>query len=135
MQVANKLMMVAINVSDMAASKTFYADMLGFKILTEYRQDDDNWWTTLIFAEGGTTMTLSRASVSPDSMKPDILSVYFETSDVEAAHKELSTKDIKVEDVQDDLFGPGSGVRWFNVKDPDGNSVFFVQKHDTRAPF
>ena len=132
---ANKLMMVAMNVSDMAASKKFYVDQLGFKISTEYRQDDDNWWTTLIFPEGGATLTLSRASASPASMTPDILSIYFETSDVEAAHEALSTKDVKVEDVQDDLFGPGSGVRWFNVKDPDGNSVFFVQKHDERAPF
>lgn len=131
---ANKVMMCAMNVGDMVKSKEFYAEKLGFKISTEYRQDDDNWWVTLALPEGGATLTLSRASVSPESIKPGTLAVYLETSDVEAAHAEVSGK-VKVEDVQNDLFGPGSGVRWFNVEDPDGTRVFFVQKHEARAPF
>ena len=28
------------------------------------------------------------------------------------AHKELSGKGVKVNEVKDDLFGPGSGVKW-----------------------
>ena len=135
MQAANKLMMVSINVADMEKSKSFYASKLGFKISTEYRQDDNNWWVSLELPEGGATLTLSRASIAPESLKPDTLSIYFETSDVEAAHEELTGKDLKLDDIQDDLFGPGSGVKWFNLKDPDGNAVFFVQKHDARAPF
>ena len=134
MQAANKLMMCAMNVSDMAKSKEFYAEKLGFNISTEYRQDDNNWWVTLALPEGGATLTLSRASVSPESIAKGTLAVYVETSDVEAAHKELSGK-VTAEEVQDDLFGPGSGVKWFNVEDPDGTRVFFVQKHDPRAPF
>jgi catechol 2,3-dioxygenase-like lactoylglutathione lyase family enzyme len=135
MQLANKLMMLSMNVGDMAASKAFYVDQLGFEVSTDYRQDDDNWWVTLTLPEGGTTLTLSRASVSPESVKSGTLSLYFETSDVDAAHKELNDKGIKVENVQNDLFGPGSGVKWFNAVDPDGNAVYFVQKHDARAPF
>jgi catechol 2,3-dioxygenase-like lactoylglutathione lyase family enzyme len=134
MQVANKLMMVSMNVADMEKSKAFYADKLGFKISTEYRQDDNNWWVTLALPEGGAVLTLSRASVAPESLKPDTLSIYFETADVEAAHKEIS-QNLKPGDVTDNLFGPGSGVKWFNVKDPDGNAIFFAQKHDARAPF
>ena len=134
MQAANKIMMCAVNVSDMAKSKEFYAEKLGLTISTEYRQDDDNWWVTLALPEGGATLTLSRASISPESIKPGTLAVYLETSDVEAAHKELAVK-VKAEDVQNDLFGPGSGVKWFNVEDPDGTRVFFVQKHEARAPF
>lgn len=135
MQVANKLMMIAMNVADMAKSKAFYVNQLGFEISTEYRQDDDNWWVTLTLPEGGATLTLSRALVAPENVKPDTLAVYFETSDVEATHKELSAKNVAVDDVQDDLFGPGSGVKWIKTKDPDGTGVFFVQKHDPRAPF
>lgn len=131
---ANKIMMCAVNVSDMAKSKEFYAEKLGLTISTEYRQDDDNWWVTLALPEGGATLTLSRASVSPESIKSGTLAVYLETSDVEAAHKELAGK-VKAEDVQNDLFGPGSGVKWFNVEDPDGTRVFLVQKHEARAPF
>jgi catechol 2,3-dioxygenase-like lactoylglutathione lyase family enzyme len=135
MQIANKLMMCSINVADMAKSKNFYITKLGFEIATEYRQDDDNWWTTLALPEGGTTLTLSRASVSPESIKAGTLSMYFEVSDVEAAHKEATGKDIETDGVQDDLFGPGSGVKWFSTKDPDGNQVMFAEKHDARAPF
>jgi catechol 2,3-dioxygenase-like lactoylglutathione lyase family enzyme len=135
MQAANKLMMVTVNVGDMAKSKEFYVDKLGFAISTEYRMDDDNWWTTLTLPEGGATMTLSRSSAGNANAKPSNVSVYFETSDVEAAHKELDGKELEIDEVQDDLFGPGSSVKWFNVKDPDENVVFFVQKHDARAPF
>jgi hypothetical protein len=49
------------------------------------------------------------------------------TSDVAAAHKELSNKGVKVNEVKDDLFGPGSGVKWFNLGDPDGNEVLLAQ--------
>jgi predicted enzyme related to lactoylglutathione lyase len=55
------------------------------------------------------------------------MSMYFATSDVAAAHKELSAKGAKVNKVKDDLYGPGSGVRWFNLEDPDGNQVLLVQ--------
>ena len=60
-------------------------------------------------------------------MKPGAMRLYFASSDVAAAHKELSAKGAKVNDVKDDLFGPGSGVKWFNLEDPDGNQVLLVQ--------
>lgn len=135
MQAANKLMMVSVVVTDMAKSKEFYIKKLGFEVSTEYRQDDENWWTGMSFPDGGATFTLSKASIAPQSAKPGTLSLYFETSDVDAAHKEISSKGVDTGDVQKDLFGPGSNVRWFSVKDPDGNVVYFAEKHDPRAPF
>jgi hypothetical protein len=60
-------------------------------------------------------------------VKTGAMMVYFATSDVAAAHKEQSDKGVKVNDVQDDLFGPGSGVKWFNLEDPDGNQVLLAQ--------
>ena len=56
-------------------------------------------------------------------MTPGTMNLYFPTADVAAAHKELSAKGVKVNEVKDDLFGPGSGVKWFNLEDPDGNQV------------
>lgn len=135
MEAANKLMMVSTNVGDMSKTKAFYVGQLGFKVSTEYHQDDNNWWVTLEFPGGGATLTLSRASVSPQNIQAGTLSLYFETFDIAAAHEGLGGKELAVSGVQDDLFGPDSGVRWFNVKDPDGNAVFFVQQHDVRAPF
>jgi len=60
-------------------------------------------------------------------MKPGTMSLYFATSDIAAAHKELSTKDARVNDVKDDLYGPGTGVKWSNLEDPDANQVFLAQ--------
>jgi catechol 2,3-dioxygenase-like lactoylglutathione lyase family enzyme len=134
MQIVNKLMMLGMNVSDMPKAKAFYTDKLGLKVTTDYRQDDDNWWVTLTFPEGGASITLSRAT-GFENMKPGTMALYFETSDIAAAHKELSSKGVKVNEVNEDLFGPGSGVKWFNLEDPDGNQILLAQAHNSRAPF
>jgi predicted enzyme related to lactoylglutathione lyase len=60
-------------------------------------------------------------------MKPGTMKLYFATADVTGAHKELSVKGAKVNEVKNDLFGPGSGVKWFSLEDPDGNQVLLVQ--------
>jgi catechol 2,3-dioxygenase-like lactoylglutathione lyase family enzyme len=135
MQMVNKFMMLATNVGDMPNAKAFYVEKLGLKVATEYRQNDDNWWVTLEFVDGGATLTLARASASPEAVKAGTLALYFETSDVDAAQKELTGKGVKAGAVRDDLFGPGSGVKFLNFEDPDGNVVHVVQAHPTRAPF
>lgn len=135
MPIANKLMMLAVNVANMPKAKEFYAKKLGFEITTEYRQDDDNWWVTVAAPQGGTTLTLSRASVAPTNVAAGTLSLYFEVDDIEAAHASAKEAGLEVDDVQSDLFGPGSDVKWFSVADPDGNQVMFAEKHEARAPF
>ena len=120
----DKLMMFSLAVSDMAKAKAFYADKLGLKVASDYRQDDDHWWVSLALPEDSASITLTTAH---ENMKPGTMKLYFATSDVAAVHKELSVKGAKVNRVKDDLFGPGSGVKWFNLEDPDGNQVHLVQ--------
>jgi catechol 2,3-dioxygenase-like lactoylglutathione lyase family enzyme len=124
MQVANKLMRFKMAVSDMPKAKAFYADKLGLKVESDYRRDDHNWWVSLTPTEGGPSIVLS---TTHENMKPGTMSLYFASSDIAAAHEELSTKGAKANEVKDDLYGPGSGVKWFNLDDPDGNQVFLVQ--------
>ena len=124
MKVANKLMRFKMAVSDMPKAKAFYADKLGLKVESDYRRDDHNWWVSLTPTEGGPSIVLS---TTHENMKPGTMSLYFASSDIAAAHKELSTKGAKANEVKDDLYGPGSGVKWFNLADPDGNQVFLVQ--------
>ena len=124
MQVANKLMRFKMAVTDMPKAKAFYADKLGLKVESDYRRDDRNWWVSLTPTEGGPSIVLS---TTHENMKPGTMSLYFTSSDIAAAHKELSTKGAKANEVKDDLYGPGSGVKWFNLDDPDGNQVFLVQ--------
>ena len=142
MPIVDRLVMFGIVVKDMAKAKAFYVDKLGLKVMTDYRQDDDHWWVSVRAAkddrpgdvpwwrslaapDGGVTMTLTTFH---ENAKPGKVSLYFATSDVASAHKDLSGKGLKVSEIGDDLFGPGSGVKWFNLEDPDGNLVHFVQE-------
>jgi len=124
MQIVNKVIMLAMVVSDMPKAKEFYADKLGLKVVKDYRQDDDHWWVSVTFPEGGASITLTTYK---ENAKPGMMTLWFETSDIAAAHKELEDKDVKVNEIKDDLNGPGSGVKWFNLNDPDGNLVHVVQ--------
>ena len=124
MQIINKLTMLYLPVSNIGKAKEFYSEKLGLKLIQDYRQDDSNWWVSLTLPEGGVAITLS---THHGKIKPGNMTMYFATSDVVAAHKELSGKNVKVNEVKDDLYGPGSGVKWFNLEDPDGNTVFLAQ--------
>jgi catechol 2,3-dioxygenase-like lactoylglutathione lyase family enzyme len=120
--------MVSIAVSDMKKAKEFYAEKLGLEVVTDYRRNDDNWWVTLTPPGGGASLTLARSSTVKKTTQPGTMSFYFSTSDIAAAHKELNEKDVKTSEVMDDLYGPGSGVKFFQLKDPDGNQVTFAQE-------
>jgi catechol 2,3-dioxygenase-like lactoylglutathione lyase family enzyme len=123
-QVVNRLTMIMVAVSNMPKAKEFYADKLGLKVATDYRQDDDNWYVSVLLPEGGVTITLS---THHEHMQPGTMTVYFATLDVSAAHKALSEKGLKVNEIKDDLYGPGSGVKWFSLEDPDGNRLLIAQ--------
>jgi catechol 2,3-dioxygenase-like lactoylglutathione lyase family enzyme len=127
--VVNKLTMISVVVSDMKKAKEFYAEKVGLEVATDYRQNDDNWWVTLTLPGGGASITLARSSTtSNEPPKPGTLGIYLSTSDIAAAHKELNVKGVSPSEIQDDLYGPGSGVKFFQFQDPDGNQVTFAQE-------
>lgn len=119
----------------MPESKTFYTDKLGLKLITDYRIDDNNWWVSLVIPGGGATITLARASVYPQTVRPETLSIYFETSDIVSSHNQINNSGVAVSEIQDDLFGPGSGVKFFNFRDPDGIIIHIVEEHGPGSPF
>jgi catechol 2,3-dioxygenase-like lactoylglutathione lyase family enzyme len=113
----------------MRKAKEFYAEKLGLAVAQDYRQDDDNWWVKLTLPGGGASITLARSSTtSNEPPKPGTLGFYLSTSDIAGAHTELSGKGANPSEVQDDLYGPGSGVKFFQLQDPDGNQVTFAQQ-------
>jgi catechol 2,3-dioxygenase-like lactoylglutathione lyase family enzyme len=129
MQLVNKLSMVSVIVSDMKKAKEFYAEKLGLEVATDYRQNDDNWWVMLTLPGDGVSITLSRSSTtSNEPPKPGALGFYLSTSDIAAAYEALKEKGVEISEVQDDLYGPGSGVKFFQLQDPDGNQVTFAQE-------
>jgi catechol 2,3-dioxygenase-like lactoylglutathione lyase family enzyme len=128
MQTADKLSMVSVVVGDMKRAKEFYAEKLGLQVATENRRNDNNWWVTLLLPGGGASITLARSSTtSNEAPKPGTLGFYLSTSDVAAAHKELNERGVKTGEVRDDLYGQGSGVKFIQFQDPDGNMVTFAQ--------
>ena len=128
MQKINKLSMVSVVVSDMKKAKEFYAEKLGLEVATDYRQNDDNWWVMLTFPGGGTSITLARSSTtSNEPPQPGTVGFYLSTSGIAAAHQALNGRGAKTSEVMDDLYGPGSGVKFFQLQDPDGNQVTFAE--------
>ena len=81
-------------------------------------------WVSLAFPEGGVTVTLSTYH---EHMKPGSMALYLAAPDILASHDELVSKGVQASEVKDDLYGPGSGVKWFNLTDPEGNLIFLVQ--------
>jgi catechol 2,3-dioxygenase-like lactoylglutathione lyase family enzyme len=117
--------MFSMAVSDMVQAKDFYADKLGFRITTDYRQDDNNWWVSLELPGGGTCFTLTTAH---ENMKPGTMKLYLSTPDIQPAYEQLTAKGVRVaSEISDDLYGPGSGVKWFSLNDPDGNHWIILQ--------
>jgi catechol 2,3-dioxygenase-like lactoylglutathione lyase family enzyme len=129
MQSINNLTMVTVVVSDMKKAKEFYAEKLGLNVRSDYRQNDDNWWVSLTLPGGGASITLARSSTtSNEPPKPGTVVFYFSTPDITAVHKALNEKGVKTGEIRDDLYGPGSGVKFIQFQDPDGNGVTFAQE-------
>src|SRR5262245_44987243 len=103
MQVVNKFTMLLMKVSDMPKAKAFYADTLGLKITNEYRIADNNWYISVALPEGGVTINLTTFQ---QNTEPSTISLYLATSDLVAAHKALSDKGAKVNEIKDNLYGP-----------------------------
>ncbi len=124
MQTIKKLLMLAVAVNDMPKAKEFYSEKLGLKVTQDYRQDDEHWWVALSLPEGGVTITLTTFY---GNVKPGTMTIWLGTSDIISAHKELGKRGVDVSKIGDDLHGPGSAVKWFNFKDPDGNMIHLEQ--------
>jgi hypothetical protein len=58
-QVIDRFVMLQVAVSNMPRVKGLYADKLGLKVTTDYRQDDDNWWVSLSLPQRGAAITLT----------------------------------------------------------------------------
>ena len=126
--VVDKFTMITLAVVNIDKAKEFYTT-LGLKATRDYSQAGQRW-VSLALPGGGPSLNLSTVTANyakPGSSEPGTVTLYFTSSDVAAAHKDLGAKGVHVAEVKDDLYGPGSGVKWFSIQDPDGNQVIIVQ--------
>ena len=118
-----KILMVNLAVTDMAKAKAFYAEQLGWAVTKDFGHGDHHW-VSLELPGGGASLTLTTMH---GEMKPGAMQYYLSTANIETTYNEFKSKGVGVNDVQDDLYGPGSGVKWFSLSDPDGNTWLMVQ--------
>ena len=125
MTTISRLIQLMIGVTDMEKSKRFYADVLGFAVTQDYGKGDAHW-VNVSLPDGGVTLTLS--TYLDNHLQPGTMSLYLATPDIQRAFDELTARGVEATDqISDDLFGPGSGVRWFRFTDPDGNVLTIAQ--------
>ena len=125
MKTFEKLIQLMMGVTDMEKSKTFYADVMGFAVTTDYGQGDKHW-VNFSFPDGGVTLTLT--TYLGEHLQPGTMSLYVATPDIQQAYEQLSAKGVKpASEISDDLYGLGSAVKWFSVADPDGNNLMIAQ--------
>jgi len=129
MAIVGKVFMFIMAAGDMNKLKEFCVDKLGLKITRDYRIDDAHWWVAVQPPEGGTIISIT---THVENMKPGTMRLYLSTPDIKAAHDELARKGAKPTEVSSDLYGPGSGAKWFNVTDPEGNSWIIT---DSMPPY
>ena len=113
-----------IFVSDVEASSRFYADKLGFKLVSSY--GDPPFWAQ-IARDGG---RLNLRSVSGPvfdsgfrSREPDAVSATFTLDNAEPFFLEFQTAGVAF---HQSLRTEPWGARTFIVKDPDGNLIAFA---------
>lgn len=114
-----KILMFHMAVTDMAKSKAFYAEKLGFTVTSDYGQGNQHW-VSLEAPGGGASLNLTTAH---ENMQPGTMKLYLSTSDIEAAYTELQAKGVEP---TSEIIKAGWGTS-FGFSDPDGNRWLVVQ--------
>lgn len=113
------LRQVALGSSDLRKSTEFYRDILGVELLAEFPPN------LVFFRLGGTRLLLE----GPSSASNAGGVLYFEVSDIHAAHAELEQRGVTFDSAPHVIhrdaagtFGPAGGEEWMAFfRDPDGN--------------
>ena len=125
MATTGKLIQLMMGVKNMEQSKKFYAETLGFAVTIDYGEGDRHW-VSLSLPDGGVTLTLT--TFLAQHLQPGTMSFYVAAPDIQRAYDDLTGKGVQpTNPISDDLYGPGSGVKWFRLADPDGNELTIVQ--------
>ena len=110
---------VALIVSDLAKSETFYCGVLGYQV--EWRPDADNLYLTM---NGRDNLALHKGKSAPAETRLDHFGVVLrKAADVDAWHEHLKAHRAKI------LKEPKThrdGARSFYASDPDGTVLQFI---------
>lgn len=112
---------MALIVSDYAVSKSFYCDLLGFRVVAEnHRADRDSWKLDLTLPDGSQLELFSFRNPPARVSRPEacgLRHLAFQVADIEAAVADLEAANVTVEPMRIDEF---TGARFTFFADPDG---------------
>ena len=109
-----KLELVAIPVTDVDRAKDFYTNKAGFNADQDHTVSDDVRFVQL--TPPGSACSIALGKGITDARPGSVEGIQLVVSDIEAAHKELSSRGVEVSEVQDFPWG-----RFVFFADPDGN--------------
>lgn len=112
---------VAVIGSDYAASKRFYSELLGFRIVSEIYRAERNSWKLDLEIPGGARIELFSFPASPGRLSyPEacgLRHLALRVEDLERDVAELTAKGVSVEKIRRDEL---TGKRFTFFADPDG---------------
>lgn len=111
---------IILRVSNIQASKVWYTEKLGLKIL--YEDFDQNLIVLDTF--GPTSLTIWETDERIQTNLKTASFLIFKTLDAKEAHAELQKKDVTVSELTTD-----SVVTYFSFRDPDDNVLEVCQVH------
>lgn len=111
----SKIRQIAVAVADLEASKAFYRDKLGIKLLMEFPN-------LAFFDLGGIWLMLSAANEQEPAAPGSTL--YFEVDDIRAANASLKERGVQFVDEPHLIADMGTYELWMNFfRDPDGTTL------------
>ncbi|EIJ48759.1 lactoylglutathione lyase [Herbaspirillum sp. GW103] len=112
---------VALICSDYAASRAFYVDLLGLRVIAEhYREARDSWKLDLGLPDGTQIELFSFPAPPSRPSRPEacgLRHLSFSVADVAASKAELEARGVVVEEIRVDEY---TGRRFTFFADPDG---------------
>ncbi|MFC3419075.1 VOC family protein [Salinicoccus hispanicus] len=121
-----KLAEVMLYVDDQDASKKFWTEKLGFKVINASEAGDEMRWVELKPKEGTETSIILFDRKTVEKFSPELNfgtpSLMFFTDDLDQLHQELADKDVNVGKIE--VYG---SMRTFNFSDEEEN-YFAVMK-------
>jgi catechol 2,3-dioxygenase-like lactoylglutathione lyase family enzyme len=111
---------VSIPVSDQAAAKVFYTDVLGFEVVRDNPMGPEQRWIQLSPPGAETSITLVTwlEAMPAGSVKGLVLSC----DDIDGMHRALADRVVDLSDIAEEPWG-----RYATFADPDGNGWVLVE--------
>jgi catechol 2,3-dioxygenase-like lactoylglutathione lyase family enzyme len=115
---------VCVTVADTDRAIDFYVDTLGFEKVVDVPMGPDMRWVEV--ALPGTPTTIALAPPPPGGEAGGAQTgIFLDTTDIDADHAALRAAGIDVDDEVSRMGDPVPPLFW--LRDPDGNSIGFVQ--------